>query len=173
VLFAPNLGWRSVDLPQLMEQRLRLPVFVENEANAGAIGELHYGAGQGISDLVFISIGAGIGAGIIIDRNIYKGAAGFSGEIGHMTIDANGKPCRCGNRGCWELYASENALLNMAAERAGETAGLSLEAVIERARHHDEAILDALASVGRKLGIGVAGILNMMNPEQIIIGNRL
>lgn len=173
VLFAPNLGWRSVNLPQLMEERLRLPVFVENEANAGAIGELHYGAGQGFTDLVFISIGAGIGAGIIINRNIYKGAAGFSGEIGHMTIDANGKPCRCGNRGCWELYASENALLEIAAERAGEPAALSLETVIDRARHNDSAILAALETVGRKLGIGVAGILNMINPEQIIVGNRL
>lgn len=173
VLFAPNLGWRRVNLPQLMEERLNLPVFVENEANAGAIGELHYGKGRDISDLVFISIGAGIGAGFIINRTIYKGSAGFSGEIGHMTIDANGKPCRCGNRGCWELYASENALLEMATERAGETESLSLEAVIERARLNDAAILEALLSVGRKLGIGVAGILNMINPEQIIIGNRL
>lgn len=174
VLFAPNLGWRDVDLPRLMEQHLRLPVFVENEANAGAIGELHYGSGRGVSDLVFVSIGAGIGAGIIIDRNIYKGAAGFSGEIGHLTIDAEGKPCRCGNRGCWELYASESALLEMAAATPNaDTASPTLESVIEQAKAGDPATLAALREVGRHLGIGVAGIINIFNPGQIIIGSRL
>lgn len=174
VLFAPNLGWRGVDLPRLMEERFRMPVFVENEANAGAIGELHYGSGQGVSDLVFISIGAGIGAGIIIDRNIYKGAAGFSGEIGHLTIDAEGKPCRCGNRGCWELYASEGALLELISGSGKYDADtLSLETVIEQAKSGVPAVLEALRIVGRKLGIGVAGIINIFNPKQIIIGNRL
>lgn len=174
VLFAPNLGWRNVDLPLLLNGTFRMPVFVENEANAGAIGELHYGSGRGISDLVFISIGAGIGAGIIIDRQIYKGAAGFSGEIGHLTIHAEGKPCRCGNRGCWELYASESALLSAVAElRSMKLPDVSLESLIEQAREGDQDVLRALRDVGRNLGIGVAGILNIFNPKQIIIGNRL
>jgi glucokinase-like ROK family protein len=174
VLFAPNLGWRDVDLPHRLQAHFRLPVFVENEANAGAIGELHYGSGRGVSDLVFVSIGAGIGAGIIIDRRIYKGAAGFSGEIGHLTIDAQGKPCRCGNRGCWELYASESALLSMASAGAGaDDVPLTLEAVIERANAGDPAVLDALRTVGRNMGIGVAGIINTFNPGQIIIGSRM
>lgn len=174
VLFAPNLGWRNVDLPLLLNGTFRMPVFVENEANAGAIGELHYGSGRGISDLVFISIGAGIGAGIIIDRQIYKGAAGFSGEIGHLTIHAEGKPCRCGNRGCWELYASESALLSAVAElRSMKLPDVSLESLIEQAREGDQDVLHALRDVGRNLGIGVAGILNIFNPKQIIIGNRL
>jgi len=174
VLFAPNLGWRDVDLPHRLQTHFRLPVFVENEANAGAIGELHYGSGRGVSDLVFVSIGAGIGAGIIIDRHIYKGAAGFSGEIGHLTIDAQGKPCRCGNRGCWELYASESALLSMASAGAGaDDVPLTLETVIERAKAGDPVVLDALRTVGRNMGIGVAGIINTFNPGQIIIGSRM
>lgn len=174
VLFAPNLGWRNVDLIRPLQAAIGLPVFVENEANAGAIGELHYGAGREVSDLVFVSIGAGIGAGIIIDRTIYKGTAGFSGEIGHMTIHADGKPCRCGNRGCWELYASESALLALAAEKtdSGDNPP-TLESVIERARNGDSGVLDALRAVGRHLGIGVAGILNIFNPGRIIIGSRL
>jgi glucokinase-like ROK family protein len=174
VLFAPNLGWRDVDLPHRLQAQFRMPVFVENEANAGAIGELHYGSGRGVSDLVFVSIGAGIGAGIIINRHIYKGAAGFSGEIGHLTIDAQGKPCRCGNRGCWELYASESALLSMAfAGEVAEDVPPTLETVIERAKAGDPAILNALQTVGRNMGIGVAGIINTFNPGQIIIGSRM
>jgi predicted NBD/HSP70 family sugar kinase len=175
VLFAPNLGWRNVDLPRLLSAELGMPVFVENEANAGAIGELHYGSGRDIADLVFVSIGAGIGAGIIIDRAIYKGAAGFSGEIGHMTIHAEGKPCRCGNRGCWELYASESAMLALAAEAAadGKAAPATLEAVIGLARAGDPGVMDALRAIGRNLGIGVAGIINIFNPGQIIIGSRM
>ena len=174
ILFAPNLGWRDVNLQAIMQERFKRPVHVDNEANAGAIGEQQYGAGRHTKDLVYLSVGIGIGAGIMIDGDIYRGASGFSGEIGHMTIDADGKPCRCGNYGCWELYASENALLDQMKNHplAGERA-LMLEGIIALAGEGDAQAIDALRSVGRYLGIGIAGITNIFNPKQIIIGNRL
>lgn len=172
ILFAPNLGWRNMDLAAILQDRFNLPVYVDNEANAGAIGELQYGAGKGSSDLVFISAGIGIGSGVILNKEIYKGSSGLSGEIGHLTIDAAGKPCRCGNRGCWELYASEQALLSLVSD-SDPTVSLSLETIAELARQQHTEILHSLSSVGRYLGIGIAGIINIFNPRKIIIGNRL
>ena len=176
ILFAPNLGWRKVNLIELLHEQFHVPIHVDNEANAGAIGEQQFGAGKGTSDLIFISAGIGIGSGIIMKNEIYKGASGFSGEIGHLTIDANGKPCRCGNRGCWELYASEHALLSMANEKLGKSVkhdALNLDSIVQMAEQNHPEILEALDSVGRYLGIGIAGIINTFNPTRIIIGNRL
>ena len=90
-----------------MEEHFKLPVTIDNEANAGARGELNFGAGVGVRHLIYISAGIGIGSGIMVDGELYKGAWGYAGETGHMSIEAEGLPCSCGNRGCWELYASE------------------------------------------------------------------
>ncbi len=179
ILFAPNLGWRDINLQAVIQERFQLPVHVDNEANAGAIGEQQYGAGRHAKDLVYLSVGIGIGAGIMIDGDIYRGASGYSGEIGHMTINADGKPCRCGNHGCWELYASENALLdhmNDAKSMNGEQSingALALEDILALADKGDSQAIEALNKVGRYLGIGIAGITNIFNPRQIVIGNRL
>lgn len=172
ILFAPNLGWHNMDLASLLRDHFQIPVYVDNEANAGAIGELQYGAGQGTANLVFISAGIGIGSGIILHNEIYKGNTGLSGEIGHLTIEATGKPCRCGNRGCWELYASEQALVSLVSE-SNPKENLSLEDIVQLAKQENAMILQSLTQVGRYLGIGIAGILNIFNPRKVIIGNRL
>jgi predicted NBD/HSP70 family sugar kinase len=170
ILFAPNLEWGRVDLQQYVEDKFQVPVTIDNEANAGAQGEQKYGAGRGIAHQIYVSVGIGIGTGIILNKELYKGASGFSGELGHLSIEYNGKPCRCGNRGCWELYASENALLEQAVQQ-----GLpeELDELIALADVGDERTLALFRSIGSYLGAGIANIVNVFNPDVVIIGNRM
>ena len=120
ILLAPNLDWENINLKVVLESRYNLPTIIENEANAGAYGEKKLGVGKNFTNIVYVSAGIGIGVGLILNGSLYKGNNGFSGELGHMTIDVNGTTCRCGNEGCWELYASEQALINRA-EQLGIT----------------------------------------------------
>lgn len=173
ILFAPNLGWENIPLRQWLEDKLNVPVHVDNEANAGAIGEQQYGSDPHTSDMIYISAGIGIGAGIIMNNEIYRGSSGFSGEIGHLTIDSNGRVCRCGNRGCWELYASENALLAKASSLSADEGEITIEQIAELAKAGNPNVLQALDQIGRYLGIGIAGIINTFNPKLILIGNRM
>ncbi|WP_121664505.1 ROK family protein [Metabacillus litoralis] len=165
VLLAPNLGWKNTNLKLDLEELFEVPVIVENEANAGAFCEQKFGAGKDYENMVYISAGIGIGVGIFLNRELYQGKNGFSGEMGHMIIDMNGKPCNCGSKGCWEAYASEHALL--------EQAGSSIEAVLELAKNHDQTAQGLFKEVGKYLGIGINNIINTFNPDQVIIGNRL
>ncbi|MFD2216085.1 ROK family protein [Metabacillus endolithicus] len=165
VLLAPNLGWKNSNLKQDLEELFEVPVIVENEANAGAFCEQKFGAGKDYENMVYISAGIGIGVGIFLNRELYQGKNGFSGEMGHMIIDMNGKPCNCGSQGCWEAYASEHALL--------EQAGSSIEAVLELAKNQDQTAQGLFKEVGKYLGIGINNIINTFNPDQVIIGNRL
>ncbi|MFJ7848890.1 ROK family protein [Peribacillus sp. NPDC097206] len=171
ILLAPNLGWKNVGLKKDMEEEFGLPVIIENEANAGAYGEKKFGAGKGHEHLVYVSAGMGIGVGIILQNELYRGANGFSGEMGHMIIDVHGKPCKCGSKGCWELYASEKALIERASSlfQLEET---TLESLVDQASHN-EGIRDLFKEIGQYLGIGISNISNTFNPQQIIIGNRL
>ncbi|THF72669.1 ROK family protein [Cohnella fermenti] len=170
VLYAPNLGWREVPLKDALSRTFGIPVLIDNEANVGAIGERTFGSGRGVSNMVYVSVGIGIGTGIILQRTLYKGASGFSGELGHLSVDAHGKPCRCGNRGCWELYASEQALLDQA--RSLGHSG-DLDELLAAADAGDEAVRGLLAGIGEYLGIGIANIVNIFNPDAIVIGNRM
>ncbi|MBT2291054.1 ROK family transcriptional regulator [Paenibacillus albidus] len=169
VLFAPNLGWEMVDLRGLLEQEFSVPVTIDNEANAGAQGELNFGAAQDVRHLLYISAGSGIGSGIIIGGELYKGARGYAGETGHMTIEAEGKPCSCGSRGCWELYASErtydNPGLNLPARTTPELVRYALDQQEDTLRH--------FRTIGEYLGIGVTNLINSFNPELIVIGGAL
>jgi len=179
LLFAPNLGWRDVPLKEKLEQEFQLPVQVENEAHAGALGEKLYGAGAGGRQLVYISAGMGIGTGIIINNELYRGSGGLSGEMGHMVIEAGGKLCRCGNRGCWELYASEKTLLEeycrrvTNAEDSATQAEPTVEQIVAEAEGGSPAARQSLGEIGEYLGIGISNIINTFNPETILIGNRL
>lgn len=169
VLFAPNLGWEMVDLRAILEQSFAVPVTIDNEANAGAQGELNFGAARDVRHLLYISAGSGIGSGIIIGGELYKGARGYAGETGHMTIEAEGKPCSCGSRGCWELYASE---------RTYDNPGLALPArstteLVRYAREGQEDTLRHFTTIGEYLGIGVTNLINSFNPELIVIGGAL
>jgi len=169
ILFAPNLKWRQVELQRQLEERFNLPVTIDNEANAGAQGEQKYGAGRGIANQIYVSVGIGIGTGIILNKELYKGASGFSGELGHLSIEYDGKACSCGNRGCWELYASENALLESTASLGFE----NLEELLLAATAGDERVIAHIRSIGDYLGAGIANIVNVFNPDVVIIGNRM
>ncbi|MFS0726105.1 ROK family protein [Paenibacillus sp. 1P07SE] len=169
ILFAPNLKWKQVGLQRLVSERYALPVFIDNEANAGAQGEQKYGAGRGVAHQIYVSVGIGIGTGIILNKELYKGASGFSGELGHLSIDLAGKPCSCGNLGCWELYASEHALLEMAAPLGYG----SLRELLHAADDGDEAAQSLFRRIGADLGVGLANVVNVFNPELVIIGNRM
>lgn len=168
VLLAPNLGWKNVQLKSDLENEFHVPVMIENEANAGAVGEQQLGAGQDYQNIIYISAGIGIGVGIILNKVLYQGRNGFSGEMGHMIIDLNGKLCNCGSRGCWEAYASENALLEMAGKNTD-----SLEELIKLAENGDETAKHLFEEIGHYLGFGINNIINTFNPDQVIIGNRL
>jgi len=170
VLLAPNLDWNNKDLKVTIEERIKLPVMIENEANAGAYGEMRFGSGQDYANMVYISAGIGIGVGLILKGELYRGINGFSGESGHMTIDFNGRKCSCGRKGCWEAYASEHALLTQASKRfQGE---VTLEELISLASDDNE-VNTIFKDVGMYLGYGISNLINSLNPEQVIIGNRI
>lgn len=176
VLLAPNLNWKNVNLKTTLHNKYNLPIIIENEANAGAYGEKEFGAGQEFENVIYVSAGIGIGVGLILNGSLYKGFNGFSGELGHMTIQANGSKCRCGNEGCWELYASEQALirgtekLNIPLSSNGE---LDLESLLVLAESGNKEVITLFEQTGDYLGIGINNIINIFNPQQVIIGNRL
>ncbi|WP_251553084.1 ROK family protein [Neobacillus muris] len=168
ILLAPNFGWSNIQLKKDLEELYQIPVLVENEANAGAFGEQQFGACQNTDNMVYISAGIGLGAGIIVNKELYRGKDGFSGEMGHMIIEVNGKPCSCGSKGCWEAYASENALLEMAGNPSD-----TLESLITRVEMQDQTAQQLFETIGHYLGYGINNIINTFNPHQVIIGNRL
>jgi predicted NBD/HSP70 family sugar kinase len=173
ILFAPNLKWQKIDLKQIIEDKFNIPTKVENEANAGCYGEQLYGAGKSIANLIYLSIGIGIGGGIIINNTLYTGTSGISGEMGHLTIESNGKKCPCGNSGCWELYASESALLEESKLAGSIDGDISIDTILNEARKGNRKVLQLLNNIGEHIGIGLTNIINTFNPEMIIIGNRM
>ncbi len=177
ILLAPNLGWKSVDIKSDIFDEFKVPVVIQNEAHFGALGEQLFGAGKGFANLVYASIGIGIGTGIIINNELYKGTLGFSGEMGHFIVNMNGKKCSCGNRGCWELYASEKALLEQAKSLSSIPSGLKTEPDIEQlvnlANSGNPEVINLFNQIGEYIAIGLTNIINTFNPELIIIGNRM
>ena len=174
LLLAPNLGWHDIHFQSELEKIFQVPVIVENEANTGAYGEKRFGAGQHADNLIYISAGIGIGAGVIINGELYSGFNGYSGEVGHMTIDRNGAKCTCGNKGCWELYASEQALLSKAnSKNLKKESDICLDDILLLAKKEDEQVINILEEIGENLAVGIINIIHAFNPEQIIIGNRL
>lgn len=187
ILASPNLqGWNDVPLASMMQKRLSLRCVIANDANAAAIGELLFGAGQGVKDQIFITISTGIGAGIIAGGRLYIGASGTAGEIGHMTIVPNGPKCGCGRYGCWEALASGTAIARSAAE--GISAGrqsiipsliqqnpvqLSAREVFEAARQGDSFAREIVSQASNYLGIGLANLINIFNPELFVIGGGI
>lgn len=176
ILVAPNLHWKKVNLKTALEKRYHLPIIIENEANAGAYGEKKFGAGKDSENIAYVSVAIGIGVGLILNNSLYQGNHGFSGELGHMTINIDGVTCRCGNQGCWELYASEQALIHQAKQLDFKTAvdqELTLENLLTLAEHGQENAISLFHQIGDYLGIGINNIINIFNPGQVIIGNRM
>jgi predicted NBD/HSP70 family sugar kinase len=176
ILLAPNLNWKNIDLKTVLENKYNLPITIENEANAGAYGEKKFGVGKDFNNIVYVSAGIGIGVGLILNGSLYKGNNGFSGELGHMTIEVNGKKCRCGNEGCWELYASEQALINKAEQLGIELPSngeFALKNLLILAENGQKDAITLFKKIGDYLGVGINNIINIFNPQQVIIGNRM
>lgn len=185
VYFAPNLRWSQVPVRALLEASTQLPVVVENDGNIAAWGEYRFGAGKGTSDLVLITVGTGIGGGIVINGQLFRGAHGAAGEIGHINAVPDGRPCGCGRNGCLEQYASGNALVrearSLAAERRSE-AGVLLSLgdgtpedvqgthITEAARAGDPIATEAFTIVGTWLGRGMADLAATLDPELFVVG---
>jgi len=188
ILFSsPNLpGLRNVLLGDIMQERLGNKTFLINDADAAALGEFHFGAARGARNFIYITLSTGIGGGIVIDGKIYSGAIGAAGEVGHMTIDDNGPICNCGNRGCWETLASGTALAREARRRIvggvrtsileyaeGDIEKVTPEAIHGAAQQGDSLAKELIARTGYYVGVGLANLVNIFNPELIVIGGGL
>ncbi len=180
VVYAPNLGWQDLDLGQVVRDYAPAieMVTVENDAKASALAELLLGTHKvNPTNVVFLSVGAGIGAGIVVDNHILSGGSHAAGEFGHMTIVEGGERCTCGNQGCWEVYASDRATIRRyAAEKKlsqEQTANTSLESIIGLAAHGDDVAKEALTKSAQYIGLGIANIIRSFDPEVIIIGGTI
>lgn len=187
ITVSPNLpGWRDVPLGDMVRERYRIDVFLVNDASAAALGEHRFGAGRGISNLVLLTLGTGIGGGIVINDELYLGACGSAAEIGHMVIDIDGPGCACGNNGCLEALASGTAVARDAVGRIGQGERSSLTEMVDgaiesitaeqvgaAAQNGDSLALDVISRAGTYLGIGMANLVNIFNPEMIILGGGM
>ncbi len=185
VLFAPNLAWRDEHLKADLEARLHLPVVIENDANAAAWGEFTFGAGADVDDFVLVTVGTGVGGGIVLNGELHRGAFGVAAEIGHMRVVPGGRICGCGNRGCWEQYASGTALVREVRELVGQgsliarslldRAGGDVMAIdgpliTEAARSGDAFAVEQLEALGQWLGEGIATLAAVLDPAVVVIG---
>jgi glucokinase len=183
VLFAPHLAWRNEPLRDALQERIGLPVTVENDANAAAWAEYRFGAARDEPVVVCITLGTGIGGGFVIDGEVYRGAYGVGAEFGHMTMVPAGRRCACGNSGCWEMYASGTALAYdareiaaaapAAAHRLVETAAggeLDGPVVTAAARAGDPIAIGIYTAMGRWLGIGMASLAAALDPSIFVVG---
>jgi glucokinase len=185
VYFSPNLPWRDEPLQERLESTLDLPVVIENDANAAAWGEFRFGAAAEVDDMVMVTVGTGIGGGIVVDGVLMRGAFGVAAELGHMRVVPDGIRCGCGNRGCFEQYASGRALVREARELiasgtphaarlselcAGNPAALSGPDVTRAAAEGDPAAVELLADLGTWVGEGVASVTAILDPELIVLG---
>jgi predicted NBD/HSP70 family sugar kinase len=171
VSMAPNLGWHDVPLGDRLAAALGtdVPISVANDADLGALAEWRRGAAIGVSNLLFLSAEVGIGGGLIVDGRPLTGVAGYGGEVGHLPVDRNGSPCRCGSVGCWETEAGAGALLRLAG-RPADGGRAEVEAVIRDAEAGSPVEVEAVAEIGRWLGYGLAGLINLFNPRLVVLG---
>ncbi|KUK66417.1 MAG: ROK family protein [Parcubacteria bacterium 34_609] len=170
--FAPNLGWRGVPITRIFKETYNLPIILNNEAKAAAIGEraLVY---PKVNNMVFVSINEGIGCGIFLNGKLYRGASGNAGEFGHITIDTNGPLCHCGNRGCWEIFASENYIMNNYLKLPASNPQLSKKEIYQLGKNGDQRIRAIFSETGKNIGIGLVNIINGLSPELLVIGGGI
>ncbi len=185
VLFAPNLAWREEPIKAELEKRIGLPIVVENDANAAAWAEARFGAGRRQDNIICVTVGTGIGGGIVLDGQLYRGRWGLAGEFGHMQVVPGGLRCGCGNKGCWEQYASGNALVREGRELAmsgsplaaalldlagGDVDGITGPLITQAAKDGDPTSVELLEDAGRWLGAGLASLAAGLDPGCFIIG---
>ncbi len=184
---SPNLpNWCDVPLRDIVREKYNVNTFLINDASAAALGEHHFGVGRGVNNLILLTVGTGIGGGIIINGGLYSGVSGSAGEIGHMTIDVNGPRCSCGNAGCLEALVSGTAVAREAIKRirqgersslteivGGKIENITAEKVSIAAQGGDPLALEVILKAATYLGIGIANLVNIFNPEMIIIGGGM
>jgi glucokinase len=185
VTFSPNLVFDDPQIAEALRARVRLPVVVDNDANAAAWGERAFGTAQGCDDVALVTLGTGIGSGFIVAGRLIRGATGAGAELGHTVVDPRGPPCGCGLRGCLEQLASGKAIARMAREAlatdpdslilelAGSPAEVRSEHVSGAAAENDETARTVLRSAGRSLGIGLSNVVNLFDPQVIVLGGGL
>jgi glucokinase len=182
VLLTPNLGWVNMPLRQIIHDRLGLETALDNDANCAVLGEWWVGAARGARHAIGITIGTGIGGGLILDGKLYHGASDVAGEIGHTTIDTEGRRCKCGNYGCLEAYASGPNIAMRAVETlqagadsllpskvGGDLTKITAQTVYEAAQEGDELALEVVNDTAKFLGAGIANLLNVFNPEVVVV----
>ncbi|MFL5459426.1 MAG: ROK family protein, partial [Gemmatimonadales bacterium] len=182
VLLTPNLGWVNLPLRQIIHERLGLPAALDNDANCAVLGEWWMGAARGTRNAIGITIGTGIGGGIIVDGKLYHGASDCAGEIGHTTIDTEGRRCKCGNYGCLEAYASGPNIAMRAVEEikagavsrladyvGGDLRQVTAQTVYQAAHDGDQLALEVVNDTAKFLGVGIANLLNVFNPEVVVV----
>jgi glucokinase len=182
VLLTPNLGWVDMPLRQIIHDRLGLPAALDNDANCAVLGEWWVGAARGSRHAIGITIGTGIGGGLILEGRLYHGASDVAGEIGHTTIDTEGRRCKCGNYGCLEAYASGPNIALRAIEAleagaesrlpsyvAGDMRQLTAQTVYQAAQDGDELALEVVNDTAKFLGVGIGNLLNVFNPEVVVV----
>jgi glucokinase len=182
VLLTPNLGWVNLPLRQIIHERLGLPAVLDNDANCAVLGEWWMGAARGTRNAIGITIGTGIGGGIIVDGKLFHGASDCAGEIGHTTIDTEGRRCKCGNYGCLEAYASGPNIALRAVEEIkagavsrlpnyvnGDLRQITAQTVYQAAHDGDDLALEVVNETAKFLGAGIANLLNIFNPEAVVV----
>jgi N-acetylglucosamine repressor len=177
--YSPFLNWRDVPLRQLVEEQIGIPVYIDNDVNTLAMAEKWFGAGQGQDDFLVVTVGRGVGLGIVVNGQFYRGTRGGGGEFGHTVIDPDGPLCDCGKHGCLEAYVADPALVRATREAAArgelgsiDPEGLAVKHVVELAWAGNERIRDIFAQAGRVLGMGIANLINIFNPALIIVSGE-
>jgi glucokinase-like ROK family protein len=177
--FSPILGWRDVPLKQLVEERIGIPVYIDNDVNTLAMAEKWFGAGQDVDDFLVVTVGRGVGLGIVVNGQFYRGTRGGGGEFGHTVLAPDGPLCDCGKRGCLEAYVADPALVRAAQEAVArsELSGVSadeltVEQVTELAQAGNETLRAIFGQAGEILGMGIANLLNILNPALVIVSGE-
>src|SRR4030095_4070294 len=176
-LISVVLPWRDVPVVQLLEKATRLPVVIDNSARCAALAEIWHSKAQyaHVRNLLYVGVSTGLACGVVIDGGLYRGGKNAAGQFGHIPIDLNGPQCRCGQRGCWDLYASDKATLARYQNLRGATGKrqITIRKLMELVDAGDEAATEAVRETGRYLGIGITGLINGLDPEVVVIGGEI
>jgi predicted NBD/HSP70 family sugar kinase len=186
LVYAPNLRWHHVSFQDLWGQKFGVPLYIENDGNASALGEYYFGVAKGCRNFIYLGTGIGLAGGLMLNGQLYQGANGYAGEVGHITVTATGDLCNCGRRGCWEMLVGSRAVIQgivqaldtgassgITALVGGDLGRITMSVVAEAANQDDPLALAALADVAHYLGIGIANLINLFNPELIVLGGML
>ncbi|MBN1303241.1 MAG: ROK family transcriptional regulator [Anaerolineales bacterium] len=183
LLIAPNLGWKNVPIKSMWNDRFRIPVLVDNEANLAALGEYYFGVARYVDHFIFLSANVGLGGGIIVKGELFQGGNGFAGEIGHIHRDPNGEQCRCGRKGCWETQVGPIAVIRRVRKMletqnnnavmklcSGNLDALTFGMILDAARQKDPLCLKAVEDIAINLGTGIVDLAHILDPELVVIG---